>query len=51
LTLFCRLAAREISALKPILDSNEVKLVAVGFDAAGMQSFLSGNYFNGGQSH
>ncbi len=46
----CRLAAREVSALKPVLDANNVKLIGVGLDDAGTEKFLAGKYFNGGDS-
>jgi len=41
------LAAREVSAIKPILDSNGVKLVGVGLEELGVQDFIDGKYLDG----
>ena len=46
--LDCRLAAREVSAIKPILDSNNINLVGVGLEELGVQEFIDGKYFEGG---
>jgi len=45
--MYCRLAAREVSAIKPILDSNNVKLVGVGLEDLGVEEFLEGKFFDG----
>ncbi len=47
--MYCRLAAREVSAIKPILDSNNVKLVGVGLEDLGVEEFLEGKFFDGGK--
>jgi len=41
------LAAREVSAIKPILDSNNINLVGVGLEELGVQEFIDGKYFEG----
>lgn len=41
------MAAREVSAIKPILDSNDVKLVGVGLEQLGVEEFLDGKFFDG----
>ncbi len=43
-----RLAAREISALLPALQSADVRLVGVGLEKEGVQEFIDGNFFLGG---
>ena len=45
---FCRLAAKEISALKPILDRKGIKLIGIGFDDIGLKQFLDRGFFDGG---
>ena len=45
---FCRLAAREISAIQPLLAEHNVKLIGVGVEQFGVNEFvLCGNYFQG----
>jgi len=41
------LAAREVSAIKPILDQNQVKLVGVGLEELGLEEFIEGKFFQG----
>jgi len=41
------LAAREVSAIKPIFDSNNINLVGVGLEELGVQEFIDGKYFEG----
>lgn len=41
------MAAREVSAIKPILDSNNVKLVGVGLEQLGLDEFIEGKFFDG----
>lgn len=41
------MAAREVSAIKPILDSNNINLVGVGLEELGVQEFIDGKYFEG----
>jgi len=45
--VYCRLGAREISALKPILDQHDTKLIGVGLEKLGVEDFMEGNFFNG----
>ena len=44
---YCRLAAREISAIQPLLAENNVKLVGVGVEHFGVEEFIKGKYFEG----
>ncbi|XP_060066477.1 prostamide/prostaglandin F synthase-like, partial [Ylistrum balloti] len=44
---FCRLAARQISALKPQLDAINVRLIGVGLEELGLDDFVSGEFFTG----
>ena len=48
--LFFRLAAREISALLPIFQANNIRLVGVGLEPLGVEEFIEGKFFKGGQS-
>jgi prostamide/prostaglandin F2alpha synthase len=41
------LAAREISAIKPILEANQVKIIGVGLEQLGVEEFMSGNFLDG----
>lgn len=41
------MAGREVSAIKPILDSNNVKLIGVGLEDLGVEEFIEGKFFNG----
>ncbi len=43
-----RLAAREISALLPALQEAGVRLVGVGLEKEGVQEFIDGRFFEGG---
>ena len=43
--------ARELSCLKPILDRNGVRFVAVGPGKAGVETFLERNFFSGGMKN
>jgi len=44
---YCRLAAREISAIQPLLQQNNVKLIGVGVEQFGVEEFIQGKYFDG----
>ena len=44
---FCRLAAREISAIQPLLAEHNVKLIGVGVEQFGVAEFINGNFFKG----
>ncbi|XP_046335662.2 prostamide/prostaglandin F synthase-like, partial [Haliotis rufescens] len=44
---FCRLGARQLSALKPQLDANNVRLIAIGLEEIGVEEFVEGKFFNG----
>eukprot|EP00730_Choanoeca_flexa_P013082 TRINITY_DN4945_c0_g1_i1.p1 TRINITY_DN4945_c0_g1~~TRINITY_DN4945_c0_g1_i1.p1 ORF type:complete len:477 (+),score=75.49 TRINITY_DN4945_c0_g1_i1:35-1465(+) len=43
----CRWGALQLSRIKPLLDAAGVRLVAVGFEAHGLQSFIDGRFFDG----
>lgn len=45
--MYCRLGAREISAIKPILDQQNTRLIGVGLEKLGVEDFIAGNFFNG----
>lgn len=45
--MYCRLGAREVSAIKPILDQHDTKLIGVGLEKFGVEDFIAGNFFNG----
>jgi len=45
--VYCRLGAREVSAIKPILDQHDTKLIGVGLEKLGVEDFIAGNFFNG----
>ena len=36
------------SALQPILDKNNVRLIGVGLEELGVQEFIDGKFFDGG---
>lgn len=38
-----------LSALQPILQSNNVKLVGVGLEQLGVDEFIQGQFFSGGK--
>ena len=46
---FCRLGARQLSALKPRLDASNVRLVGVGLEELGVEEFVKGEFFKGGK--
>ncbi|XP_054719294.1 prostamide/prostaglandin F synthase-like, partial [Uloborus diversus] len=44
---FCRLAAKQLSEIKPQLDANNVRLVGIGVEELGVKEFIEGNFFAG----
>ncbi|KAG8181467.1 hypothetical protein JTE90_017528 [Oedothorax gibbosus] len=44
---FCRVAAKDMSSIKPKLDEKNVRLVGIGVEELGLEEFQSGNFFNG----
>ncbi|GFY68466.1 hypothetical protein TNIN_198301, partial [Trichonephila inaurata madagascariensis] len=44
---FCRLAAKDLSSIKSILDANNVRLVGIGVEELGVEDFINGNFFEG----
>ncbi|TNN13785.1 Prostamide/prostaglandin F synthase isoform 2 [Schistosoma japonicum] len=44
---FCRLEAKNLSYLKPALDTRNIKLIGITFDVGGVKEFLDGHYFDG----
>lgn len=47
--LFCRLWARELADLAPVLKENNIRLVGIGVDEIGLDDFVKGKYFAGGR--
>jgi len=43
----CRLGAKELSDIKPLLDEHEVRLIGVGLEEFGVEEFVAGNFFDG----
>lgn len=44
---FCRLAAKQLSGIKPQLDAKNVRLVGIGVEELGVQEFIDGKFFDG----
>ncbi|CAL8074423.1 unnamed protein product [Calicophoron daubneyi] len=44
---FCRLEAKNLSKLKPALDSRQIRLIAISFDKDGLPQFIDGKFFDG----
>jgi len=44
---FCRLWAKEISEIAPILKKHNIKLIGVGVDDVGKEEFTNGKFFDG----
>ncbi|GBL76212.1 Prostamide/prostaglandin F synthase [Araneus ventricosus] len=44
---FCRLAAKQLSEIKPKLDEHNVRLVGIGVEELGVQEFIDGKFFAG----
>lgn len=45
--MFCRMAAVELSELKPRLDEHDVRLIGIGVDNVGVEEFVKEKFFNG----
>ncbi|KAJ2943051.1 hypothetical protein O0L34_g18740 [Tuta absoluta] len=45
--MFCKLWAKELSEIAPILQKNNVKLVGVGLEENGHKEFVDGKFFDG----
>lgn len=43
----CRLGAKELSDIKPLLDEHDVRLIGVGLEELGVEEFVSGKFFDG----
>lgn len=43
----CRLGAKELSDIKPLLDEHNVRLVGIGLEELGVEDFVAGNFFDG----
>lgn len=46
---YCRLAARQLSSMKPILDRHNVRFIGVGVEELGVEEFVAGKFFDGGE--
>lgn len=44
---FCRLAAKQLSDIKPQLDAHNVRLVGIGVEELGVEDFVNGKFFAG----
>ncbi|XP_026484200.1 prostamide/prostaglandin F synthase-like isoform X2 [Vanessa tameamea] len=44
--LFCRLWAKELGEIAPILKKNNIKLVGIGVEEAGSKEFIDGKFFD-----
>lgn len=43
----CRLGAKELSDIKPLLDEHNVRLIGVGLEEFGVEEFVAGKFFDG----
>jgi len=43
----CRLGAKELSDIKPLLDQHDVRLIGVGLEEFGVEEFVAGKFFDG----
>jgi len=43
----CRLGAKELSDIKPVLDEHDVRLIGVGLEEFGVEEFVAGKFFDG----
>ena len=44
------MGAKEISALQPIFKENNVRLIGVGVESLGVEEFIEGKFFDGGNN-
>ncbi|XP_013145676.1 PREDICTED: prostamide/prostaglandin F synthase-like isoform X2 [Papilio polytes] len=49
--MLCRLWAKELSEIAPVLKKNNIKLVGIGVENAGSKDFMEGKYFDGELYH
>jgi prostamide/prostaglandin F2alpha synthase len=49
--VFCRLWAHDLKEISPILKENNVRLVGVGPENIGVEEFVAGNFFDGGNAN
>lgn len=47
--MFCRVAAKELSALAPHLAKANVRLIGIGLEELGVDEFIEGKFFAGGK--
>ncbi|KAM3968725.1 prostamide/prostaglandin F synthase [Aphomia sociella] len=45
--MLCRLWAKELAEIAPVLERNNVKLVGIGVEEAGSKEFVEGKFFDG----
>ncbi|XP_015913441.3 prostamide/prostaglandin F synthase [Parasteatoda tepidariorum] len=45
--MFCRLAAKQLSDIKPQLDTKNVRLIGIGVEELGVEDFIKGEFFTG----
>lgn len=46
--MLCRLYAKQLSEIVPILKNNDIEIVGIGCEELGGKDFLDGNFFAGG---
>jgi len=45
--MYCRVGAQDLSKIKPLLDEQGVRLVAIGLEEKGLEEFVQGQFFTG----
>lgn len=45
--IFCRLWAKELSEIAPVLKKNNIRLVGIGVEEVGSKDFIDGKFFDG----
>lgn len=45
--MFCRLWAKELGEIAPILKKNNIRLIGIGVEDAGSKEFIDGKFFDG----
>lgn len=48
--MLCRLYAKQLSEIVPILKNNDIEIVGIGCEELGGQEFIDGKFFSGGKN-
>ena len=48
--MFCRLGAKELSLIADQLKSANIRLIGIGLEHLGVEEFIEGNFFKGGNN-